>query len=156
MTAPRDDGQRRNHPHYELEMSEFRLNSITIRLTITTLLCSVEVAFLRRPSEYSPYLLVKYLVVANRLLRMFSVWASMGPLIVLRDQVDCPSGTAVEDQARIPISRANQSSQLDTYLRIQVITCSGREISKVFSQEVKHILSHWSKRSAIPLTKKVR
>lgn len=66
----------------------------------------------------------------------------MGPLIVLRDQVDCPSGTAVEDQARIPISRANQSSQLDTYLRIQVITCSGREISKVFSQEVKHILSH--------------
>ena len=155
MTAPRDDGQRRNHPHYELEMSEFRLNSITIRLTITTLLCSVEVAFLRRPSEYSPYLLVKYLVVANRLLRMFSVWASMGPLIVLRDQVDCPSGTAVEDQAWIPISRANQSSQLDTYLRIQVITCSGREISKVFSQEVKHILSHWSKWSAIPLTKKV-
>ena len=73
MTAPRDNGRRRNHPHYELEMSEFRLNSITICLTITTLLCSVEVAFLRRPSEYSPYLLVKYLVVANRLLRMFSV-----------------------------------------------------------------------------------
>ena len=116
----------------------------------------VEVAFLRRPSEHSPYLLMKYLVVVNRLLRVFSVWASMGPLIVLRDQVDCPSGTAVEDQAWIPISRANQSSQLDTYLRIQVMTCSGREISKVFSQEVKHILSHWSKWSAIPLTKKVR
>ena len=73
MTALRDDGQRRNHPHYELEMSEFRLNSITIRLTITTLLRSVEVAFLRRPSEHSPYLLMKYLVVVNRLLRVFSV-----------------------------------------------------------------------------------